>query len=338
MEELRTLLGESMVTSLAIGLGLSAVIPLGIVPLTAFIKRGKRSINWHLEIKGRPDNYAFVVTRTIVMSGAATGVFLQIAAKSDHILWSLTDATPATLIKTFAGCFLLREFFAYWSHRFFHSKLLYKRFHAEHHAISQSHDNYDGYYIDFYETAVAAFVAYLPALFIMHQVHVIAVIIFQVFAAFFVFSMNHCGRDVQITFNCFGYAKKPLVLYAAQYHDDHHVYRRGNYAELLPILDTIFGTAIVIPKRQPLPAQKLWKKAQKVRTGTRVAAAFSSAGDQGRVNRPDFLQKSKDSIRRSSIIEIVHLLCEEDDACHAQLERCKDKEKDKASDMQERRD
>jgi len=172
MEELRALLGRSAATSLAIGLALATFIPLGIVPLTRFLKRKKRSINRHLEIKGKPDNYAFVVTRTIVMSGAATGVFLHIAANHDNILWSLTDATPTTLIKTFAGCFLLREFFGYWLHRFFHSKLLYKSFHAEHHAILHIHDDYDGYYIDSFETASAAFFAYLPA-FLIPMVHII---------------------------------------------------------------------------------------------------------------------------------------------------------------------
>ena len=99
----------------------------------------------------------------------------------------------------------------------------------------------------------------------------------------FVFSINHSGRDVQIVFNWFGYAKKPLILYTSQYHDDHHVYGRGNYAELLPILDTIFGTASVIQNRQPLPAQKMWKKAQKVKTALKVVAAFNSSGDWGKV-------------------------------------------------------
>ena len=72
--------------------------------------------------------------------------------------------------------------------------------------------------------------------------------------------MNHCGRDVKIAFDwSFGYAK-PLILYSTQTHDDHHLIRKGNYSELLPILDTIFGTAIVVEIRQPLPAQKRWKK------------------------------------------------------------------------------
>ena len=335
MEDLRALLRTSATTSLAIGLALATLIPLGIVPLTRFLKRRKRSINQHLDIKNKPNDYAFVVTRTIVMSGAATGVFLYISANSDNCLWSLTDTTPATLIKTFAGCLLLRDVFAYWSHRFFHSKLLYKRFHAHHHAILHVHDDYDGYHIDSFETASAAFLAYLPA-FLVPKVHVIAVIVFQVFATFFVFSLNHCGREVQIAFNWFGYAK-PWVLYDSQHHDDHHIYQRGNYAELLPILDNIFGTALVVKSRRSLPAQRLWKKAQKVRTAVKAVAAFRSAGDQGRSNSPGVLQRAYSSIRRSSssVIEAFHLLCQEDDDCHPQWERYKDKEKD--SDMQERR-
>jgi len=306
MEVLRVLLGQSIATSLIIGLILSTSIPLAMVPLTRFLKRRKRSINSYSNRQlDKPDDYIFVVTQTIVTSGTATGVWLHIAANNNNILWSLVDATPATIIKTFIGCFFLREFFGYWSHRFFHSKLLYKRvssreryvleslqvgvhhyssilhiictqsllcilsvslslsmckqFHAAHHAIIHAHDDYDGYYIDFFETLNAAFLAYLPT-FIVPKVHVIAVIIYQVLSAFFIFSMNHCGRDVKIAFDwSFGYTK-PLILYDTQNHNDHHLLRRGNYSELLPILDKMFGTAIEVEIRQPLPAQKRWKK------------------------------------------------------------------------------
>mmetsp|Transcript_20413 Transcript_20413/g.40707 ORF Transcript_20413/g.40707 Transcript_20413/m.40707 type:complete len:227 (-) Transcript_20413:685-1365(-) len=192
-----------------------------------------------------------------------------------------------------------------------------KKFHAEHHAILHVHDDYDGYYIDFFETAVAAFNAYLPA-FVIPKVHVIAVIIFEVFAAFFVFSVNHCGRDVRIAFNwSFGYAK-PLVLYDSQHHDDHHVLRRGNYAELLPILDTIFGTAVVVESRRPLPAQELWKKAQKVKAEVKVTAAFKNTGNR----RPSVLHRAYGSIRR---------LCEEEEGCGPQWERYKDSGPDRRS-------
>ena len=217
------------------------------------------------------------------MSGAATALFLHIAANSDNVLWSLADASPATLIKTFTGCLLLRDFFQYWWHQILHSKLLYKRFHAAHHAIVHTHDDYDGYYIESFETACAAFFAYLPA-FIIPNVHVTAVIVFQVYAAFLIFSMNHCGREFRIAFKVIGFAK-PVVLYDNQHHDDHHAYRHGNYAELLPILDDIFGTALVIKKRRSLPAQRLWKKAQKVKTVVKVAAAFRSTSNQSNLQK-----------------------------------------------------
>ena len=134
-----------------------------------------------------------------------------------------------------------------------------KQFHAAHHAIIHAHDDYDGYYFGFFETLNAIIFAYLPT-FIIPKVHVIAVIIYQVLSAFFIFSMNHCGRDVKIAFDwSFGYTK-PLILYDTQNHNDHHLFRRGNYSELLPILDKMFGTAIEVEIRQPLPAQKRWKK------------------------------------------------------------------------------
>merc|ERR1712085_223185 len=124
---------------------------------------------------------------------------------------------------------------------------------------------------------------------------------------------------------------KPMVLYDNQYHDDHHLYRRGNYADLLPILDKIFGTAIVVKKRRPLPAQELWKEARKVRTCVKITAALRRGGsnlEKGTGNRTGDLQRSHGSLRRSSsrFIEALQLLCEEENDCRPQWERnkCKD--------------
>ena len=70
--------------------------------------------------------------------------------------------------------------------------------------------------------------------------------------------LNHCGREVRLNI------RLPLagrvVLYDNQAHDDHHVYRRGNYADMLPILDRLMGTDIKVQRRGPLPAQKLWRR------------------------------------------------------------------------------
>ena len=128
MEELRILIGKSIATSLIIGLIFATLIPLTFVPMTRFMKRHKNSIKHNERMKvDKPDDYIFVVIRTIVLPGAATGIFLNIAANHKNILWSNADATPATLIKTFIGMFLIRELVSYWSHRLFHySKLLYK--------------------------------------------------------------------------------------------------------------------------------------------------------------------------------------------------------------------
>ncbi len=160
-----------------------------------------------------------------------------------------------------------------------HSKLLYQRFHAGHHTIRHVHDDYDGYYIDFLETISAAIVAYVPPLFLVSKVHVLAVIFYVVFVAFFVFSVNHCGREVLIAIPI-PLVDRKLVIYNSQRHDDHHVYGHGNYAELLPFLDDLFGTTLVIRNRPPLPARRLWRKAQKVLTLLRVVNAIKSAKEK----------------------------------------------------------
>merc|ERR1712118_122897 len=58
---------------------------------------------------------------------------------------------------------------------------------------------------------------------------------------------------VQLYIPCLG----SIVLYDNKHHDDHHVYRRGNYASLLPVLDWLFGTEIVVRNRR-LPGRVRW--------------------------------------------------------------------------------
>jgi sterol desaturase/sphingolipid hydroxylase (fatty acid hydroxylase superfamily) len=281
MEALRDHLRNSLATSLLTGLALATLIPLGMVPFTKFLKRHKRSINQRLQYSGKkkPDDFNFVVTRTITLTGTATGVYLYLAAKSDNVLWSVADATPLFLLKTFASCVILRDFIQYGVHRILHSKLLYQRFHAKHHAIRHVHDDYDGYYINFMDTFLAAVTAYIPPLFLMSKVHVFAVIFYIVFVAFFVFSVNHCGREVLIAIPIPLVTRK-LVIYHSQHHDDHHVYGHGNYGELLPFFDYLFGSTLVIKNRPPLPARRLWRKAQKVLTLIRVVNAIKSAKEK----------------------------------------------------------
>lgn len=277
MEELRDHFRSSLTVSLLSGLALVTLIPLGIVPFAKFLKRHKRSINQHLRYiaKKKPDDFNFVVTRTITLTGAATGFYLHLAAKSDKVLWSLADATPLLLLKTFASCVILREIIHFGHHRIMHSKLLYQRFHAGHHTIRHVHDDYDGYYIDFLDTISAAVAAYVPPLFLISKVHVFAVIFYVVFLAFFA-SFNHGGREVVIAIPI-PLVDRKLVIYNSQHHDDHHVYGHGNYAELLTFLDDLFGTTLVIKTRPPLPARRLWRKARKVLTLLRVVNAIKSA-------------------------------------------------------------
>jgi len=102
------------------------------------------------------------------------------------------------------------------------------------------------------------------------------------------FVLNHCGREVRLSI------RLPLagrvVLYDNQPHDDHHLYRRGNYADMLPILDQLFGTDIKVQRRGPLPAQKLWRRGIR-RIGW--AQAFTRPG-------PESAESSVPMLRRMS--------------------------------------
>ena len=121
MEELRDHFRSSLAVSLLSGLVLATLIPLGIVPFAKFLTRHKRSINQHLRYsaKKKPDDFNFVVIRTITLTGVATGFYLHLAAKSDKVLWSLADATPLLLLKTFASCVILRDFIQYGKNYYF---------------------------------------------------------------------------------------------------------------------------------------------------------------------------------------------------------------------------
>jgi hypothetical protein len=145
----------------------------------------------------------------------------------------------------------------------FHSKLLYKAFHAGHHAIPHPgvgpYDSIYGYTAD----SIAGVTVILLPFFLLAQTH-IGTVVTYIFAFSLFGLIHHHGREFIVSISL-PTANNKLVLFDASFHDDHHVYRHGNYCDFLPILDRLFGTDLVIPQdqRRPLPAEELWGKVRK---------------------------------------------------------------------------
>jgi lathosterol oxidase len=136
----------------------------------------------------------------------------------------------------YVGIFFYHDFMFYWSHRIMHHKLLYRRFHHEHH-------------LSIYPTPFAAF-SFSPweavvqglILFSFAFVMPVHISVFPVFT-FFAVVMNaygHLGLDV--------FSKKTMdsgifgLINHGTHHGVHHRYNNGNYGLYLRMWDKICGT------------------------------------------------------------------------------------------------
>jgi len=247
------------------------------------MRRRKRSINNHLLHKKRPSHYWLNVAESFGILVVMLAWLLRLLATGSHVVWRLDEVTVVNTIGSIGATMLCREFVNYWAHRLLHSHLLYNLVHEGHHAIPCCHGLCDGLNMGVLDAIQVIFVVLLPLLFV--PMHVLTAVVYLVVIGFFGFVLNHCGREIRLTLPM-PYLR-PLVLFDNQHHDDHHVYRRGNYADFLPILDDIFGTAIVVKDRKPLPAQKLWKNVAK-RMHSWLEATRHTRGDA----QPDRLDMS----------------------------------------------
>jgi len=260
MEALRASFAHSWWVCIGVSVLLTCAFPLVYVPLAAAIRKRKRSLNRASVTRAAnlPRDYWLVVLRAHVMIAASMALILRYMATRPHLRWELAEASVSNCSLSFCGCILWRESVNYVVHRAMHSKLLYKRFHEPHHKIPHCQGLYDGLYSGLIDTTIAVS-GVMSAITVIPSMHVLAALLYIVTIAFLGFVLNHCGRELILAF------RLPVVglvvLYENQAHDDHHVYRRGNYADVLPFIDRLFGTQIKVIVRSRLPAQERWRGA-----------------------------------------------------------------------------
>ena len=278
---LETFLADSWSNSFLVGMLSPSMYPILFIPMSALLTRRKRSINRSLYVD-RPTDYWFVVLRALAIVGVLTSIFLGWAARSEKINFDLENANLKNTLGSFTACCLFREWFHYWVHRLCHSKALYNRIHARHHAITHVGGGVcDEIYAVPIETIANMSVILMPFMLLL-ETHALVIPPYIVIFGL-LFSISHCGREATfgVTLLYFG----RVILYNNQYHDDHHTYRHGNYSDLIPAIDRMFGTELVINRRRSLPAMKRWK----------AVKAHVLLGKR----RSSMLQKSTDRLRAS---------------------------------------
>jgi len=260
MEALRASFAHSWWVCIGVSVLLTCAFPLVYVPLAAAIRKRKRSLNKASATRAAnlPRDYWLVVLRAHLMIAASMALILRYMATRPHLRWELAEASVSNCALSFCGCVLWRESVNYVVHRAMHSKLLYKRFHEPHHKIPHCHGLYDGLYSGLIDTTIAVS-GVMSAITVIPSMHVLAALVYIVTIAFLGFVLNHCGRELILAFRLPVVGR--VVLYENQAHDDHHVYRRGNYADVLPLIDRLFGTQINVTVRSRLPAQVRWRGA-----------------------------------------------------------------------------
>ena len=257
MEALSLALAGSWLSCIAAASATSALYPTVLVPLTNTLQKRKRSINKYSSTqKTIPPDYWLVVLQSILVLTCMLTLLFRFMATSPHVRWNSDHMTLINTAGAFVTSVFVREFINYFVHRLEHSRLFYKLVHERHHRMTPCHGLYDGLYSSPIDVVHSIVIIFIPIV-ILPSIHVLSAMSYIVIMGYLGFVVNHCGREMRLVvwlprgWSC--------VLYDNQPHDDHHTYRRGNYADVLPVLDRIFGTEIVVSNRGELPAQKRWR-------------------------------------------------------------------------------
>ena len=93
-----------------------------------------------------------------------------------------------------------------------------------------------------------------------------------------------------------------LPLYNNTSHDDHHVYRSGNYGNFCGLFDYMFDTKLPAVTRKPLPTSKLW---QKVHNKVAILSAMGILAHAAAKNKELNQQEEKEAIVKALIVHDV---------------------------------
>ena len=228
-----------------------------------------------------PKDYWFVVWRISIIYcwfNANQLWYLSTYGGSDgddtntRVIWSMYDMTLRNTIVDFILLFVMKEFLTYGYHRLVHSnRYLYKTLHYKHHMIHHCghhyhHDDdgamlirlYDGFYGNFPESCIINVINFVPII-LLNGVHITTALTYITIQVIVGVVINHSGRHVVISIPSHPWFVRMMtnksndndndncnhhrwILYDSQHHDDHHLYHKNNYADIIPIFDQIFGT------------------------------------------------------------------------------------------------
>ena len=261
----RDLLASSYLACFIAGCSSVMIFPTVLVPLCSLVVRRKRSINHALFTRNKelPPDYWLCVYRVIlayVIFNALNLRYMSTAGPS-RVPWGLYEFTFVNTIFAVPAMLFMHDFVGYWYHRFAHSKLLYKMFHSKHHVMEQCNNLFDGFYGEFQETCVQSLMHAVPIMITPGGTHFLAAMVYTLYIILFKVILNHSGRDLVVAIWVPGLGR--FEIFNTQHHDDHHVFRFGNYADMFPIFDEWFDTQIVLKRRRrTLPGVQLWRRAR----------------------------------------------------------------------------
>ena len=171
-------------------------------------------------------------TGNLVLSGAITGVLVYGIVTGALETPLYTDVAeygwPYTIAMT-GVLFIMVDFMNYWTHRLFHVKSLYRRFHRFHHRFvaTSPYVTTAMHPVEFLTQQAASFV---PLLLIPFHAASAAAVLFYIL----IFNViDHSG--VRLT------SVLPWQP-PSRYHDDHHALFHVNFGQHLVIWDRMFGT------------------------------------------------------------------------------------------------
>ena len=170
-------------------------------------------------------------TANVAGSGLITGTlvyFMQTGWKTP-IYFDVADYGWTWTIVGTLVLFVLSDAAAYYAHRFFHVRFMYKHFHKVHHRYP-SPSPWVVTAVHPVEMLILQAATFLP-LFVIPFHFVSAIVVFVYFLIFNI--VDHSGVDLESRLPWQG---------PSRYHDDHHVYFHVNFGQHLMIWDRLHGT------------------------------------------------------------------------------------------------
>jgi len=213
------------------------------IPLELFFPKNDKQTKFHEE--WRTDLVYFIISHLaiqffgIVSQKPAVVFFGWMGLDKVH-LWVQNLPFVAALFLAF----FTTDFFQYWAHRFFHTRVSFWRFHSIHHS-TQSMDWLAGsrtHFIDIFFTRAMTFIPLYVLGF--------STTVFNVYIIFIAIHAVLIHANTRVNFGFLKY-----IFTTPQYHHWHHCedpkYYGHNFASIFPFIDMMFGTYYLPGKEWP---------------------------------------------------------------------------------------